>query len=31
MTPLILQQQIMQELQHIPEHKLAEIVYCKNR
>lgn len=25
MTTLILQQQIMQELQHIPEHKLAEI------
>jgi hypothetical protein len=25
MTALILQQQIMQELQHIPEHKLAEI------
>jgi hypothetical protein len=25
MTTLILQQQIMQELQYIPEHKLAEI------
>jgi len=25
MTTLILQQQIMQELQYLPEHKLAEI------